>query len=67
MSDAATRPALAGVRLAAMLLGVGLIAAAWLRISRPVVVGADEPAANQISIEMRIDLNAATAVELMQS
>ena len=64
MSGAASTPGLVGTRLGLALLVAGLIVASWLRISRPVVVGASEAVTSQISVGMRIDLNAASVVEL---
>ena len=64
MSGAASTPGLVGTRLGLALLVAGLIVASWLRISRPVVVGASEAVTSQISVGMRVDLNAASVVEL---
>ncbi len=66
MSGAASTPGLVGTRLGLVLLVAGLIVAAWLRISRPVVVGpASEAAARfETGLGMRIDVNAATVAEL---
>ena len=66
MSGAASTPRLVGTRLGLALLVAGLIIAAWLRISRPVVVGPTSQAAGpfETRLGMRIDLNEATVAEL---
>ncbi|MHC4447235.1 MAG: ComEA family DNA-binding protein [Planctomycetota bacterium] len=64
MSSDAPKPALIGARLGLTLLAAGLIAAVWLRISRPVIIGASEAATSPISVGMRIDVNEATVAEL---
>ena len=66
MSGAASTPGLVGTRLGLALLVAGLIVAAWLRISRPVVLGQATEAAGRFetSLGMRIDLNEATGAEV---
>ncbi len=66
MSGAASTPELVGTRLGLALLVAGLIVAAWLRISRPVVLGPSSEAVGRFEtgLEMRIDLNEATVAEL---